>query len=766
MGMKDSRPADSNPLKPDRALLRFGDFEFDRDTGCLIKAGEPVKLVGQPRDILLILLERPGELVTRQQLQERLWGEEVFVDYDAAINTAIKKIRQVLQDDAVNSRFLETVPRRGYRFIHPVKLSLADPALQADSGLQTAVPGDKAQNVRGPVAMGKTGILLGATAVMLVAITLFIGPLGFFRHPRPSLRVEPLTSLPNDAYSASFSPDGSRVVFCWSGYEDGATTTLWIKQVDGSAFHPLTTKGRDEFPAWSPDGRWIAFVRSLREVMVVPSLGGAERKIAETQTDYLSWLPDSSAVVVGALRPGTVDTYDFTAVSIETGSNSPLTTPGDEVYGYEPFKISPDGKKLGFTRRPAPGEEAQLFARSVAGGRASQLSPEGWHIDGWTWTPDGREVIFASNPEGYDALWRVNADGGAPRQIQLAGAKDGRNPFMVPAVASRSTPQGQLLGFESLDRKMNVHQLDLEPGEVAPPRVTGQPITLFPSSSEEHSLRLSPDGQRAAFVSTRTGFSELWLGSMGSADAVQLTSLGKNNDYPYSPEWSNDGTKIAFEVDHGIHMPTRSKILVLGVSGQALQEISSVGLNVRPFWSADDRWLYFGSRRSGTWQLWRHPVDTGSSPGHGDSESDGSIQVTSEGGFEGFESPDGKYLFYKKTQGDEDLWMMPVGETGPVERNATRIINGGVFAGWWAVAGNGIYYADISTSFKGQYPASQPKPIYYIDLRTARRTQLGSIDHRVLFFRSDFSVSRDGRKLMYSQIDFHGIDLNMVRALQ
>jgi Tol biopolymer transport system component len=204
---------------------------------------------------------------------------------------------------------------------------------------------------------------------------------------------------------------------------------------------------------------------------------------------------------------------------------------------------------------------------------------------------------------------------------------------------------------------------------------------------------------------------------------------------------------------------------VSSVEGGPVRRIASVGLNVRPFWSTNGKWVYFGSRRTGEWQLWRHTADAADSAGH-DGASDESMQVTSHGGFEGIESPDGKSLFYKKDFSDEDLWMMPIDEHGPVERKSTRVIHGGIFSGWWAVAGDGIYYADITRSFKGQFPSTEPKPIYYFDLRTKSRKQLAAIDHRVLFYLPDFAVSRDGRSLTYSQIEFHGIDLDFVRAFQ
>ena len=97
-------------------LLRFGDFEVDLRSGELRKAGVKLKFGGQPFQVLSILLEQPGDVVTREELQKRLWPD-TFVDVDHNLNTAINKIREVLGDSAESPRFVETLPRRGYRFI-------------------------------------------------------------------------------------------------------------------------------------------------------------------------------------------------------------------------------------------------------------------------------------------------------------------------------------------------------------------------------------------------------------------------------------------------------------------------------------------------------------------------------------------------------------------------------------------------------------------------------------------------------------------------
>ena len=113
---------------PDRASIRFGAFELDLQAGVLRKNGIRIRCQEQPLQVLAALAERPGELVTREELRRRVWPGDTFVDFDHALNTAIKKIRAALNDDADSPRYIETVPRRGYRLMAPVEQELASPS--------------------------------------------------------------------------------------------------------------------------------------------------------------------------------------------------------------------------------------------------------------------------------------------------------------------------------------------------------------------------------------------------------------------------------------------------------------------------------------------------------------------------------------------------------------------------------------------------------------------------------------------------------------
>ncbi|MGE0815763.1 MAG: winged helix-turn-helix domain-containing protein [Vicinamibacterales bacterium] len=116
---------------------RFGEFELDAAAYALRRSGEPVRIEGRPMDLLLLLVERRGQLVTRQDIIDRLWGPDVFVDVEAGIHTAVRKVRQALEDPADGPRFVETVPARGYRFIAQVWAETGPPTPGADRPVDT-----------------------------------------------------------------------------------------------------------------------------------------------------------------------------------------------------------------------------------------------------------------------------------------------------------------------------------------------------------------------------------------------------------------------------------------------------------------------------------------------------------------------------------------------------------------------------------------------------------------------------------------------------
>jgi DNA-binding winged helix-turn-helix (wHTH) protein len=179
--------------RPDGARpARFGTYELDPRAGELRKAGVKVRLQEQPLQILTLLLERPGEIVTRQEIRSKLWPDGIFVDFDHGLNAAVKRLREALGDSAENPRFVETIPRRGYRFLAPVHTPGADTI----APVAPPVPARRRNWVRGAVGVLLLAVLPLALNVGGVRGRLFpsAGPPGEIE----SIAVLPLKNLSGD----------------------------------------------------------------------------------------------------------------------------------------------------------------------------------------------------------------------------------------------------------------------------------------------------------------------------------------------------------------------------------------------------------------------------------------------------------------------------------------------------------------------------------------------------------------------------------------
>jgi DNA-binding winged helix-turn-helix (wHTH) protein len=273
-----------------RRLVRFGTYEVDLPAGELKKCGVKLKLSGQPFQVLAILLEQPGTIVTREELQKRLWPD-TFVDVDHNLNTAINKIREVLGDSAESPRFVETVPRRGYRFIAPVE-GAGVGKTQAEvlnSGMaKPAAPQSRALRVS-----------------MLIGACVLLAGTGFLMYKRQHVsgppRQRPLTRVTFDdglQSTATWSPDGRFIAY---SSDRGGKFDIWVQQVSGGDPVQVTKRpGNNLQPDWSPDGKYIAYRSEEGEggLFVVPALGGEGQEKKIVSFGYLPrWSPDSSQIL-------------------------------------------------------------------------------------------------------------------------------------------------------------------------------------------------------------------------------------------------------------------------------------------------------------------------------------------------------------------------------------------------------------------------------------------------------------------------------------
>jgi DNA-binding winged helix-turn-helix (wHTH) protein len=256
-------------------LIRFGTFEVDLPAGELRKSGLKLKLTGQPFQVLAILLERPGDVVSREELQNRLWPN-TFVDVDHNLNTAVNKIREALGDSAENPRFVETLPRRGYRFIAPLA-NRGNPRASDGGTIPSAPPAEEAgsgvsrESLVGPRAL--PNVILFAAVVLLGAAAFFIYQKLHSSRLSPMQRA--LTRLTFDdglQVGATWSPDGRFVAY---SSDRRGKFDIWVQQVSGGDPVQVThSPGHNWQPDWSPDGKYIAYRSEGGEggLFIIPAL--------------------------------------------------------------------------------------------------------------------------------------------------------------------------------------------------------------------------------------------------------------------------------------------------------------------------------------------------------------------------------------------------------------------------------------------------------------------------------------------------------------
>ena len=358
--------------------MRFGDFEADFRTQELRKQGVRVKLPRQSFQILQKLLERPGELVTRDELHQALWPGDTFVDFDHGLNNSVKRIRDALGDSADTPRYIETLPRLGYRFIGDIDVAPVAPAPVA------------------PFAGTGEGLLPARWKwrfflLLLVLALVLAGIAGrwFFPLAKESVssvsvvEILPLAGVTGKQSLPSFSPDGSQVTFTLTN-EPKRGNGLYTALVGGDTLLQLTDDPRDCCSAWSPDGQAVAFSRNSEngfDIYTVSPLGGTPRKLyARSQGERqsfthrdqrLAWSPDGTVLAFSEAnaegRPA------ITLLSLADHSTLHLTSPPVEHFDSQPA-FSPDGKRMAFVRTSGPGAVDDLFLVPIEGGVPRRLT--------------------------------------------------------------------------------------------------------------------------------------------------------------------------------------------------------------------------------------------------------------------------------------------------------------------------------------------------------------------------------------------------------
>jgi Tol biopolymer transport system component/DNA-binding winged helix-turn-helix (wHTH) protein len=703
-----------------RPVARFEDFAVYLETGEVWKAGKCLKLQDQPFRVLTALLERPGEIVTREELRQLIWPEKSFGDFDHAINLAITKLRATLGDSAGVPHLIETLPRRGYRFIAPLKeVEVMDASPPKEDPART---------------VGKhLWLIVGALAfILLLAVTLLrIFPTS--RKPPPTAgEIVPLVSMPGRQFSPALSPDGTRVAFAYGGAPHPG---IYVALIDGDKPLQLTGNDRDNYPTWSPDGRQIAFARfqsdDQRNLYVIPALGGSERRVYTASfpkwsspstneepryCNKMDWSPDGNSLIFSE----SVDQGSkarLTLLSLSDLTTRPLTSPHNQQSDCSPV-FSPDGATVAFARSLLSGFLSDVFVMQVAGGQPLRLTT-GNSGGPPAWTEDGSEIVFASPAKGLWSLWRMSASGGMPQRV------GGPGDAYEPSISRR----GNQLAYQLWKRSDTIWRLDLKDERHA----LAAPLRLLSGRGFVSRPSYSPDGKKVVFQSNRMGYSDIWVCDSDGSNCSQLTALHAISG---TARWSPNRHSVSFEsIDQDYYQV--GVVEVPDGIPHMLTTFPGVN-NGAPNWSRDGEWIYFYSGHDPvSSQLWKMPSQGGSP-----------VRATTNGGVYGIESMDRRFLYYAKFA-ESGIWKKSL-DGGQESRLP---INNGWWSAW-DVARDGIYFMNLDFPPNGR--------IEFFDFAHGHSTPIFAFD-KPFPLHSGLALSPDGKSLLFGQIELTESDIMVMK---
>ena len=669
---------------PATQIWRFGVFEVDAQGEKICRAGIPVKLREQSFTILLLLLEHANELVTREQLRKALWPADTYVDFEHSLNTAVMKLREALGDQADKPLYIETIPKRGYRFIAPLAAVTETRADASAPGIQlSGAPLDDppVQTSETPPLVrdrSRFGLIRWITAVTVILIAL-AATVWYLRSPLPPPRIVAYVQLTNDGLKKELrGTDGNNLYMnmldapygiaqvpisggpltrisvelptetenCPPRLRDASASgsgllvlghgralyagDIWVVGTPGHPVRYLMVGGD---PAWSPDGKLVAFAYNNGDIGVISADGGKPRRVSTSgappgqawRTLYLAWSPDGSRIrftrdnaiweisshgsaprkVLPSSWSGasmaccgqwTLDGDFYVFLSGRNVFKAPSSSPVGQIWAIDerreswhstapqPFLLAQGPTQWG---SPAPSRDGQtIFSRGITphgklvrlNGQKNQFEPflGGVSAEFAAFSRDGKSVAYVSFPDGI--LWRANRDGTGLTQLT-------RPPSYPKSV--RWSPDGQQIVFHDYSAKYvdAIYMVAADGG--------GDPIRLLPQDENaEADPNWSPDGKRIAYCV----FSPFISAGAWSHSEIHILDLATRQDFAlppvhgqdvWSPRWSPDGRYIV-----GINT-AQSDLYLFDMQTQRWSVLAHGSALNFPTWSHDGRSVYF-----------------------------------------------------------------------------------------------------------------------------------------------------------------------------
>lgn len=557
-----------NPSRQAR-MIRFGIYEADLAGRELRKDGAKVKLQDRPFEVLTILLERPGDVIAREEFRQRLWPADTFVDFDPSLNTSINKLRQALSDDAENPRFIATVGRRGYRFIAPTDAGKSQDLRAALAvGSAPATNGEtESKNPAGRLSRRLAGAVIGA-AILVAA---FVAARRYLPEPPPKvLNVGQVSHNGRLDPWGRLTTDGARLFFLERA--GGHWNLMQVPAAGGDAQMFPDPSRNVRIVDISPDrSEFLSFEFSTRStdlpLSLTPVVGGPPRRVGDIIADDATFAPSGKRIFFN--KPDGI----YSCERDGSDSRKLVALPGRS----ENPRWSGDGKRLRFTLLDPNASVANRSSvwEVSADGRGLHPILANWPLAGHeccgAWSADGRYFLFESVHDGIRSVWAVRDNdswfAATPKPVQLT---------FGPISYGNATPDGdprkvfvwggkeqrELVSYESISQRFG-------------PIIPGVQTT---------DLAFSPDGVWAAYAADGT---VRRIRSDRSQQQPLISGFASIDQL----QWSPNGGRILFRAAQDNE--TRERFFSVAADGGTPTELVMGGGHNEATWSADGESITF-----------------------------------------------------------------------------------------------------------------------------------------------------------------------------
>jgi Tol biopolymer transport system component/DNA-binding winged helix-turn-helix (wHTH) protein len=709
--------------------IRFDAFELNPASGELRKSGILLKLQPQPFRVLLLLIERAGQVVTREEIQRHLWTDSTFVDFEHGINFSINSIRRALADTAEKPRYVETLPKRGYRFIGVVeqlsvlkqsaapkadihnsqstKEILVYPRRPGSEGLESL----SGSHMRDSSLHWSAGMSLGAAAIVLslavLGIYLWKSPRALNLEGRQIVRL----TESGKAEEVAISPNGQYMVYV---LRDGEQRSLNVRQVatgsDVKILPPAVVELRGL--TFSPDGNYIFFLRtpadnfSVDSLYQMPVLGGPPRELVRDIDTPISFSPDGKQFAFVRIGP-TGGTHLMVANADGTEERVLASRP---TISFCFAAWSPDGKTIALAGPDLPSGGSHIWAVSPVDGNMQSVYATQSSIGRALWLPNGRDMLatIRDPAQGRGQIWSISYPGGEVRRVTndltdyaldaLNLTKDGKSLVTIENTISSDlwvVPDDAAHAGQITSGRAGVRDISAGPertivflnqkDDLYSIHEDGSALTLLtPKMHDNGNPTVCRDGRHIVFESSLEGGRNIWRMDVDGSHVTQLTQSGS----ALSPVCAPDSQSVQYFDLNGL------KNWRVPIGGGTPKQVDMKDLPaIAGSYSPDGKLVAYNAFGPGgdvSNQIVVIP-EAGGEPLY-------RFPLRGDAGLERLRwTPDGSGLdYFLMNKGVGNIWRQPIPQGAP--RQITNFTSGQIFSFDWSSHGKQLYVARGSTA--------------------------------------------------------------------